>query len=276
MKINIRLIRLLFVCLLPVISVTLFSQEKKRNNDSQPEEGMEGKNVPWITTPQILVEKMLALAKITPNDFLIDLGSGDGRTVITAAKVGNRALGIEYNPELVKLSKKNAAKEGVSGMTQFIEADLFETDLSKATVISMFLLPEINMKLRSKLLNLKPGTRIVTNTFTMQEWHYDEVTRTGDEKNRWNTAYLWIVPAKVDGKWTLSLGGELSFAQEFQMLNGSLTSGSKKLLITEGRLRGNEITFKAGGEIYTGLVSGSKMAGTFFSNGNTKKWSAVR
>ncbi len=154
---------------------------------------------------------MLNLAKITPNDFLIDLGSGDGRTVITAAKRGTRALGIEYNPGLVKLSKENAEKEGVSKLAQFIEADIFEFDFSKASVISMFLLPEINIKLRPKLLNLKPGTRIITNTFTMQEWHYDEVARTGDEKTRWNTAYLWIVPAKVDGKWALAQGGELLF-----------------------------------------------------------------
>jgi precorrin-6B methylase 2 len=159
-----KVIRLLIIYSLPMISVALFSQEKTKNNDMQPVEGQEGKNVPWITTPQILVEKMLKLAKLTPKDFLIDLGSGDGRTVITAAKMGTRALGIEYNPDLVTLSKKNAEKEGVTAMTQFIKADIFESDFSKATVITMFLLPELNMKLRPKLLTLKPGTRIVTNT----------------------------------------------------------------------------------------------------------------
>lgn len=259
-----------------MISITLFPQEKIRNNDFQPEEGLEGKNVPWIPTPQVLVEKMLKLAKITPKDFLIDLGSGDGRTVITAAKLGTRALGIEYNPDLVKLSKKNAENEGVSNMAQFIEADLFEFDFSKATAITMFLLPEINMRLRPKLLNLKPGTRIVSNTFTLQEWQFDEVAKTGNESNRWNTAYLWIVPAKVEGKWVLPQGGELIFMQEFQMLTGSMIVGSKKLTITEGRLRGNKIIFTASGDIYTGLVIGSKMEGTFTSGRNTKKWSATR
>ena len=247
-----------------------------RNNVFQPKEGLEGKNVPYITTPQILVEKMLKLAKITPKDFLIDLGSGDGRLVITAAKFGTRALGIEYNPDLVKLSEKNARKEGVTNMAQFIKADLYEYDFSKATVISMFLLPEINMKLRPKLLNLKPGTRIVTNTFTMQEWHYDEVAQTGDISNRWNTAYLWIIPSKVEGKWILPPEGELIFKQEFQMLTGSMIVGSKKLTITEGKLRGNEITFMANGAIYTGVVTDSKIEGTFTSGGNTKKWSATR
>lgn len=247
-----------------------------RNNVFQPKEGLEGKNVPYITTPQILVEKMLKLAKITPKDFLIDLGSGDGRLVITAAKFGTRALGIEYNPDLVKLSKKNAEKEGVTNMAQFIKADLYEYDFSKATVISMFLLPEINLRLRPKLLNLKPGTRIITNTFTMQEWHFDEVVKSGDESNRWNTAYLWIIPAKVEGKWILSPEGELIFKQEFQMLTGSMIVGSKKLTITEGRLRGNEITFMANGASYIGVVTGSKIDGTFTSGGNTKKWSATR
>ena len=273
---NILLIRSLIVFLLSMISITLFPQEKIRNNDFQPEEGQEGKNVPWISTPQVLVEKMLNLAKITPKDFLIDLGSGDGRTVITAAKRGTRALGIEYNPDLVKLSKKNAEKEGVAKMAQFIEADLFEFDFSKATVITMFLLPEINMRLRPKLLGLKPGTRIVSNTFTLQEWQFDEVAKAGNESNRWNTAYLWIVPAKVEGKWVNPQGGELIFMQEFQMLTGSMIVGRKKLTITEGRLHGNEITFTASGDIYNGLVVGNKIEGTFTSGGNTKKWSATR
>jgi precorrin-6B methylase 2 len=208
------LTRSLMVFSLALMPLILFSQGKLQGGEFQPEEGLEGKNVPYITTPQELVEKMLDLAKITPEDFLIDLGSGDGRIVIAAAKRGTRSLGIEYNPDLVKLSKKNAGKEGVSGMAQFIEGDIFEFDFSKATVITMFLLPELNMRLRTRLLAMKPGTRIVTNTFPMQEWHYDAVAKTGDELNRWNTAYLWIVPAKVEGKWVLSQGGELIFRQE--------------------------------------------------------------
>ena len=273
---NNLMFRSLIVSLLSLISVTLTCQEKTKNTNQIPVEGQEGKNVPWITTPQILVDKMLNLANITPADFLIDLGSGDGRTVIAAAKRGTRSLGIEYNPGLVKLSKENAEKEGVAKMTQFIEADIFEFDFSKATVISMFLLPEINMKLRPKLLDLKPGTRIVTNTFTMQEWHFDEVIRTGDQSSRWNTAYLWIVPSKVEGKWVLAQVGELVFVQDFQMLTGTLKTGGKNLTITEGRLRGNEITFKIGADNYVGTVTGKKIEGTLASGGKTKKWSASR
>ena len=276
MKTNNLLIRSLIFCLLSIVSSTIFCQEKIRKNDFQPEEGMEGKNVVWVPTPQILVEKMLQLAKITPKDYLIDLGSGDGRMVITAAKFGTRALGIEYNPDFVKLSEKNAKKEGVTDMAHFIEADLYEFDFSKATVISMFLLHEINLKLRPKLLDLKPGTRIVSNTFTMQEWQYDEVAKTSGGSNRWDTAYLWIIPAKVEGKWILPQGGELILNQEFQMLTGSMIVGNNKLTITEGKLRGNEITFNAGGTIYAGLVNGSKIEGTFTSGGITKTWSATR
>ncbi len=264
------------VSLLTIISVSVYSQEKTQNKQFNPKEGQEGKNVPWIPTPPDLVDKMLKLARVTSKDFLIDLGSGDGRLVITAAKFGTKALGIEYNSDLVNLSIRNAEKEGVAGMVKFIKADLFEYDFSKATVITMFLLPEINMRLRPKLLNLKPGTRIVTNTFTMQEWHYDETATTGDGSNRWNSAYLWIIPAKVEGKWVLSQGGELIFTQEFQMLTGNITTGGNKLSITEGRLRGNEITFKAGGIIYTGTVTGSKIEGSCSSGGNVKKWGAIR
>ena len=270
------LTRSLIICLLSVLSNSIFCQGKSQDKGFQPEVGMEGKDVPWIPTPQILVDKMIELAKITPDDFLIDLGSGDGRIVITAAKSGTRALGIEYNPELVHLAKINAEKEGVSKLTQFIEADLYEFDFSKATVITMFLLPEINMRIRPRLYNLPPGTRIVSNTFTLQEWYYDEVAETGNASDSWNMAYLWVVPAKVEGKWIMPQDGELIFKQEFQMLRGSMAVGSKKLSITEGRLCGNEITFIAGDTIYSGLVTGNKMEGTFTSGDDTKKWSATR
>jgi len=164
----------------------------------QPEVGQAGKDVVWVPTPQALVDKMLDMAKVTPKDYVIDLGSGDGRTVITAAKRGSKALGIEYNPEMVELSKRNAAKEGVSDKASFMKADLFETDFSQAQVITMFLLPSINMKLRPKILNLKPGTRIVSNTFDMEDWKPDE-DATVENCTNWCTAHLWIVPAKVDG-----------------------------------------------------------------------------
>src|SRR5437667_9039078 len=151
------------------LSVTL-TGAYARAQQYEPHVGQEGKDVIWVPTPQALVDKMLDMAKVTPKYYVIDLGSGDGRTVITAAKRGARALGIEYNPDMVELSKRNAAKAGVTARAQFENADLFKTDLSKATVITMFLLPEINKKLRPTILKLRPGTRVVSNTFTMGEW----------------------------------------------------------------------------------------------------------
>jgi hypothetical protein len=226
----------------------------------EPSVGQAGKDVVWVPTPQALVDKMLSMAKLTPNDYLMDLGSGDGRTVITAAKRGTRATGIEYNPDMVELSKRNATKEGVTERANFMKADLFETDFSKATVITMFLLPDINLKLRPKILDLKPGTRIVSNTFTMAEWSSDE-TVTADAKEgctSYCVAYLWIVPAKVAGTWKLPQG-ELTLKQEFQMLTGQLRIGDKLMPITSGRVRGDQLTFKAGGVDYTGRVNGTSI-----------------
>ena len=180
-----------------------FAVAQPAKQDYQPQVGQEGKDVVWVPTPQALVDKMLDMAHVTAKDYVIDLGSGDGRTVITAAKRGGRALGIEYNPDMVELSKRNAAKEGMSDKASFAKADLFESDFSQATVITMFLLPDINLKLRPRILNLKPGTRIVSNTFDMGEWSADETANVHEGCTNWCTAYLWIVPAKVDGTWQL-------------------------------------------------------------------------
>src|SRR5206468_7922342 len=166
----------------------------------QPQVGQEGKDVIWVPTPQALVDKMLDVAKVTPKVYMMDLGSGDGRTVITVAKRGVKALGSEYNPDMVELSKRNAAKEGVSDKANFVKADLFESDFSQAQVITMFLLPSINIKLRPKILDLKPGTRIVSNSFDMEDWKPDE-DATVSGCDHWCTAHLWIVPAKVGGAW---------------------------------------------------------------------------
>src|SRR5213079_1743908 len=176
------------------------------------------------------------LAKVTSKDYVIDLGSGDGRTVITAAKRGARALGIEYNPGMVELSKRNAASEGVTDKATFMKADLFESDFSQATVITMFLLPDINLKLRPKILNLKPGTRIVSNTFTMGEWKDDETTSVTENCLSWCTALLWIVPAKIDGTWHLAQG-DLRLSQTFQEFSGTLAAGGNTTTITNGKIR---------------------------------------
>jgi len=166
----------------------------------EPMVRQEGKDVVWVPTCQELVDKMLDMANVTAQDYVIDLGSGDGRTVITAAKRGARGLGVEYNPEMVELSKRNAARERVTDKARFIEADLFKSDFSRATVITMFLLTEINLRLRPRILNLKPGTRIVSNTFTMGGWKADEnATVEGNDCGSYDTALLWVVPAKVEG-----------------------------------------------------------------------------
>ena len=222
----------------------------------KPEVGQAGKDVVWVPTPQVLVDKMLDMAKLTPKDHLIDLGSGDGRTVITAAKRGSKAVGIEYNPDMVELSKRAAAQEGVSDKATFIKADLFEYDFSQAQVITMFLLPSINAKLRPKILDLKPGTRIVSNSFDMGEWKPDETANVEGCSN-WCTAHLWIVPAKVDGTWKLPQG-ELAIKQTFQMINGTLNNGKTSTPIN-GKLDGDQISFTAGKTQYTGRVNGTSM-----------------
>jgi SAM-dependent methyltransferase len=243
--------------------------QAQQAKEYQPEVGQAGKDVVWVPTPQALVDKMLDMAKVTPNDYVIDLGSGDGRTVITAAKRGSKALGIEYNPEMVELSKRASVKEGVSDKASFVKADLFESDFSQAQVITMFLLPSINVKLRPKILDLKPGTRIVSNSFDMEEWKPDE-TATVEGCNNWCTAHLWIVPAKVGGSWKLPQG-ELTLKQTFQMISGTLKNGTAATQVS-GKLNGDQITFTAGNVQYSGRVSGNWMEG--IAGGN--KWSATR
>jgi hypothetical protein len=253
----------------------LFSQGKLDSKGYQPELGQEGKDVRWFPTPQELVDKMLDMAKITPSDFLIDLGSGDGRTVITAAKRGIRGVGIEYNPDLVEVSKKNAIREGVKDKVDFIKTDLFNYDFSKATVLTLFLLPEINLRLRPRILNMKPGTKVVSTTFTMQNWQHDDFVTIETTASDFTTAYLWIVPAKINGTWKFS-GGTLKLTQQFQMFTGEMIKESKTVKITSGRLKGSDITFNAGGTIYTGKVTGNLMKGTFESAGKTTGWAAQK
>lgn len=238
----------------------------------QPQVGQPGKDVVWVPTQQDLVERMLDMAKVTPNDYVIDLGSGDGRTVITAAKRGATALGIEYNPDMVELSKRNAAQAGMSEKATFLKADLFESDFSKATVITMFLLPDINIRLRPKLLDLKPGTRIVSNSFTMEDWQADGTATLESGCSTWCTAYLWIIPAKVEGKWRLPQG-DLTLTQVYQNITGTLTSDGKNTPVI-GKLTGDRISFRAGDAEYSGQVNGDSISGTI--NVADAKWSATR
>jgi precorrin-6B methylase 2 len=205
-----------FILAALLLPATIHAQQK----EYEPSVGQEGKDVIWVPTPEELVQAMLDLAKVTPQDVVMDLGSGDGRIVIAAAKRGVRATGIEYNPDMVELSRRNAEKAGVSAKATFLNADIFATDFSQATVITMYLLPALNLKLRPTILDLKPGTRIVAHAFNMGEWQCDQSV---EKEGR--TAYLWIVPAKVAGMWTWPSNNgnaELTLTQVFQTIEGSL------------------------------------------------------
>jgi len=271
-----------FRLLLPVlcfcmISLGALAQSNEGTEAYEPEVHQEGKDVVWVPTAQALVDLMLDMAKVTPKDYVIDLGSGDGRTVISAAKRGARALGIEYNPDMVALSRRNAVKEGVADRARFEKADLFETDFSRATVVTMFLLPTINAKLRPKILALKPGTRIVSNTFDMGEWMPDRTENIdqGERCTDWCTALLWIVPARVEGSWKLPRG-QLDLSQSFQMVTGTLKTGDRTEIIAKGMLTGDRIEFFAGQRRYTGVVRGNVMEGRVASKAGARRWRASR
>ncbi len=255
-----------------LIIAALFCVPVANAQKYEPSVGQEGKDVIWVPTPDELVQEMLNLADLTPADYLIDLGSGDGRIVIAAAKRGTRAMGIEYNPEMVELSKLNAEKAGVSSKASFAKADLFETDLSQATVITMYLLPALNLKLRPTILNLKPGTRIVAHAFNMGDWHYD---KTVEREGR--TAYLWIVPAKAAGVWTSTPGNaELKMTQEFQEIQGTLNVNGKEIPLKNGKMDASRISFQCGDDQYSGQVNGNSISGTVTSKGREQTWTAVK
>ena len=257
-----------FVILLILASATV--QATGAQTPAKPYEptvGQPGKDVVWVPSPEEMVERALDIAKVTPNDFVIDLGSGDGRNVIAAAKRGARALGVEYNADLVQYSKDSAVKAGVADKATFIQGDMFEADISKATVMALFLLPDNLRKLRDKLFNLRPGARIVANTFGIEGWSPDETKTYEDGCASWCTVMLWIVPAKVAGTWKTP-AGDLTLTQDFQNVSGTL--GATR--IENGRLRGNDITFTAGDASYSGHVDGNAMELT--SNG--RKLTATR
>jgi len=246
--------------------------------------GQEGKDVIWVPTPQALVERMLEMAKTTPKDYVVDLGSGDGRTVITAAKkYGLRALGIEYNPDMVELSKRNAEKEGVADRARFVNGDIFQTDFSKATVLTLYLLPNLNLKLRPTILDMKPGTRVVSHAFSMDDWQPDQI-----ETVEGRTAYLWIVPAKVEGnwRWAGSHHYEITLRQHFQQIEGLAKADNKMAQFRNARLQGDRISFSViefsgTGNVqrdFTGRVNGNVMEGVVkrSDGAGEEKWTAKR
>jgi len=228
-----------------------------------PTVGQQGKDVIWVPTQQALIDRMLDMAEVTQQDYLVDLGSGDGRTVITAAKRGLRAHGIEYNPDMVALSKRAAANEGVAERATFEQADIFESDFSKASVVTLFLLPDLNLKLRPTLLDMKPGTRVVSNSFMMGDWQPDASVESGPTANcsSFCRAPLWIIPAKAAGVWDLGNQGQLELKQTYQALEGTLTQGSRAIPLQDAKLKGSEITFVADGKRYAGTLEGTRING---------------
>ena len=239
-------------------------------------------DVVYVPTPQIVVDEMLSMAKIGPKDFLIDLGSGDGRIVITAAKkYGAQGFGVDLDTYLLRLAREGAKKEGVADRANFVEQNLFETDLGKATVISTYLLPDMNLKLRPKILALKPGTRVVAHDYHMGDWYPDSQKDIVVPEKKVGTpgvsyVYLWIVPAKVAGKWQGQVNAagketsnEIAFEQSFQILEGTVRAGADSALL-RGRVNGEQVTFTTqpkgspGGQRheFTGRVSGDTMQGT--------------
>ena len=209
-----------------------------------PQRGQMGKDVMWLPTSDDLVLKMLDAAKVGPNDDLVDLGAGDGKIPIAAARqFGARAWGIEYNKDLAALAQRNAQRAGVAGRVRIVHGDIFKEDFSKATVVTMYLLEELNAQLRPTILAMKPGTRVLSNTFSMGDWEPDQVIRVTN-----GTGYFWTVPANVAGLWTLSGLDEkgnatLKLDQNFQRVGGTLTLQGKTQNLLGARMHGAELHF---------------------------------
>lgn len=249
-----------------------------------PVHGQEGQDAPWVVTPQELVDTMLDMAAVEPDELLIDLGSGDGRVVISAAQRGLRAIGIELDGGLVALSRERAEEAGVAEQTELIQADIFEYDFSNADVITFFLLPELTIRLRPTFFNLRPGTRIVSNTWDMRGteedpeapgWDPDE-TIVLDPCPGFCSANAWTVPAKVEGMWQLDDGSELELRQRYQMVSGELRTGGRRITLQEGRLTGTLLTFRAAGIRYRAEVDGATMTGAASQADDTDRWRATR
>jgi hypothetical protein len=242
----------------------------------EPVVGQAGKDVVWVPTPEPMVEKMLEVGKVTPQDFAMDLWSGDGRNVIAAAKRGARGLGVEWNQDMVDLSKRRAAEAGVADRAQFVQGDMYEADISKASVMLLFLLPENLNKLRPKFLALRPGSRVVSNTFSIEGWE-PVYTETIPDCSAWCTVMLYIVPADAAGAWQLPQG-TLTLQQNVVELTGVLVAvdGKRAMPISEGKITGEEVTFMAGTSKYTGRVNGNTLEGTVVTDGKESRWRATR
>ena len=208
----------------------------------KPDIGQTGKDVIWVPTPDQLVDKMLATAKVTDKDLVYDLGAGDGKIAIAAAlKFGAKSVGIEYNPDMAAYAQRNVERAGVQDRVRIIRGDIFEEDFSTATVVTLYLLPDLNIKLKPILQKMKAGTRVVSNSFSMGDWDADEVI----EVDR-GQGFFWIVPARIEGRWDIRISGQkglLELNQKNQKFEGSLRLGGKTFNVTNGHLRGASFTF---------------------------------
>jgi SAM-dependent methyltransferase len=259
----------------------LFSLPAGAQKPYEPQVGQAGKDVIWVPTPDEVVDRMLRMAQVTKDDLVYDLGAGDGKIAIAAAKkFGARSVGIEYNPEMAKHAQGNAEKAGVNGRARIINGDIFVTDFSQATVVTMYLLPQLNLKLRPTILSMRPGTRVVSHSFTMDDWEADEISSMDGRR-----AYFWLVPANVNGGWTLETGSDksdLSIEQRYQKIDGTVGLGHTQGGLRGARLSGANITFAYVGNDgvkrdYVGRVNGGKMEGTFRGdNGTDGRWSATK
>ena len=251
------------------------AQQTQTQTPFEPQVGQPGKDVVWVPTAEALVEKMLDLAKITPQDFVMDLGSGDGRNVIAAAKRGARAVGVEYNPQMVELSRASAKKAGVADRATFIEGDMYEADVSKATALVLFLLPVNLEKLTPKFLDMKPGTRIVDNTFRDSGLG---ARRDRAARNRLPDVVLGAALDRAgEGPGQLAPAGWRDHVRsEIPDGHRLVKTASGAAQIESGKLNGEEITFTAGGTQYTGKVNGDRIEGTARTGSNLHPWSATR
>ena len=274
MKFQAKITFLLAACL-------LFALPAAAQKPYEPQVGQAGKDVIWVPTPDDVVDRMLRMAQVTPNDYVVDLGAGDGKIAIAAAKkFGARSLGIEYNPDMAKHAQGNVEKAGVASRARIVQGDIFASDFSQATVVTMYLLPALNLKLRPTILNMRPGTRVVSHSFTMEDWEPDETSSTDGRRS-----YFWLVPANVVGSWNLDLGGEraeISLEQKFQKIDGSVTLGAVNGGLRDARLRGFAISFayvdnNGVRRDFTGRVTGSRMEGSFRGdNGSEGRWNATK
>jgi Methyltransferase domain len=270
-----------FVRLVTLVAFSFLAAAPAAAQKFEPQVGQAGKDVIWVPSPDDIVDRMLTMAQVTPNDLVIDLGSGDGKIAIAAAKkFGARSMGIEYNPEMVKLSQANSQAAGVATKATFRNADIFATDFSQATVITMYLLPGLNMKLRPQLLGMKPGTRIASHSFSMEDWEADETSSVDGRR-----AYFWVVPANVQGGWSLDAGGQkadVTLEQTFQKIHGTVGIATLQAGLREPKLRGFLISFAyvdAAGvrRDFNGRVNGGKMEGSFRDEkGAEGRWTATK